>query len=102
MATREHGPATTDEIIGRREELQALVRFTDVVPAGGHALLLEGEAGIGKTAIWQEGTAAARRGDFRVLAARAGQAETGIAFATVGDLFAPTATLTQTLPAVPT
>lgn len=99
MATREHGPATTDEIIGRREELQALVRFTDVVPAGGHALLLEGEAGIGKTAIWQEGTAAARRGDFRVLAARAGQAETGIAFATVGDLFAPT--LDETLPRLP-
>ena len=90
---------TTDRIIGRREELQTLVRFVDAVPTGGHALLLEGDAGIGKTAIWQEGTAAARRSDFRVLAARAGQAETGIAFATVGDLFART--LDETLPQLP-
>ena len=90
---------TTDWIIGRREELQALARFVDAVPIGGHALLLEGDAGIGKTALWQEGTAAARRSDVRVLAARAGQAETRVAFATVGDLFAPT--LDETLPRLP-
>ena len=90
---------TTDRIIGRRKELQALARFVDVIPAGGSALLLEGDAGIGKTALWQEGTAAARRSDACVLAARAGQAETQIAFATVGDLFAPT--LDETLPRLP-
>lgn len=90
---------TSDRIIGRREELQALARFVDAVPRGGHALLLEGDAGIGKTALWQEGTAAARRSDVRVLVARAGQAETRIAFATVGDLFAPT--LDETLPRLP-
>jgi DNA-binding CsgD family transcriptional regulator len=90
---------TTDWIIGKREELQALARFVDAVPSGGHALLLEGDAGIGKTALWQEGTAAARRSDVRVLAARAGQAETRIAFATVGDLFAPT--LDETLSRLP-
>jgi DNA-binding NarL/FixJ family response regulator/tetratricopeptide (TPR) repeat protein len=105
VRTRERQPetlereTTTDWIIGRREELQALGRFVDAVPAGGHALLLEGDAGIGKTALWQEGTAAARRSDVRVLAARAGQAETRIAFATVGDLFAPT--LDETLPRLP-
>jgi AAA ATPase domain len=91
--------AAPDRIIGRREELQALARFVDAVPTGGYALLLEGDAGIGKTALWQEGTTAARRSDVRVLAARAGQAETGIAFATVGDLFAPT--LDETLPRLP-
>lgn len=90
---------TSDRIIGRPEELQALARFVDAVPVGGHALLLEGDAGIGKTALWQEGTAAARRSDVRVLAARAGQAETRIAFATVLDLFAPT--LDETLPQLP-
>jgi DNA-binding CsgD family transcriptional regulator len=105
VRTRERRPesldreTTTDWIIGRREELQALARFVDAVPTGGHALLLEGDAGIGKTALWQEGTAAARRSDVRVLAARAGQAETRIAFATVGDLFAPT--LDETLPPLP-
>jgi DNA-binding CsgD family transcriptional regulator len=105
VRTRQHRPVsldretTTDRIIGRREELQALARFVDAVPTGGYALLLEGDAGIGKTALWQEGAAAARRSDVRVLAARAGQAETRIAFATVGDLFAPT--LDETLPRLP-
>jgi DNA-binding CsgD family transcriptional regulator/Tfp pilus assembly protein PilF len=99
VGTQQREPATTDRIIGRREELQALVRFVDAVPERGHVMLLEGEPGIGKTALWQEGMAAGRRRDFRVLAARAGQAETGIAFATVGDLFAPT--LDKTLPRLP-
>jgi hypothetical protein len=90
---------TAERIIGRPEELQTLASFVDAVPTGGHALLLEGDAGIGKTALWQEGTAAARRSDVRVLAARAGQAETQIALATVGDLFAPT--LDETLPRLP-
>lgn len=93
------GETTTDRILGRHEELQALARFVESVPAGGCALLLEGDAGIGKTALWQEGTSAARRTDVRVLTARAGQAETQIAFATVGDLFAPT--LDETLPRLP-
>lgn len=93
------GETTTDRILGRHEELKALARFVESVPAGGHALLLEGDAGIGKTALWQEGTSAARRTDVRVLVARAGQAETRIAFATVLDLFAPT--LDETLPQLP-
>jgi AAA ATPase domain len=89
----------SERIIGRREELQALARFVDAIPTGGQALLLEGDAGIGKTALWQEGMAAARLSDVRVLAARAGQAETRVAFAAVGDLFAPT--LDEALPRLP-
>jgi DNA-binding CsgD family transcriptional regulator len=88
------------EIVGRDEELRAMSAFLALDPAaGGRALVIEGEAGIGKTALWQEGMAAARRSDVRVLAARAGQAETRVAFATVGDLFTPT--LDETLPRLP-
>src|SRR2546423_1592843 len=36
-----------EEIIGRREELLALGEFVEAVPAGGAALLFEGDAGIG-------------------------------------------------------
>ena len=90
---------TADRIIGRGEELQTLVRFVDDARTGGHALLLEGDAGIGKTVLWQDGMTAAGRSGFCVLAASAGQAETGIAFAVVGDLFAPT--LDETLPQLP-
>ena len=77
------------EIIGRREELLALEAFLGAVPAGGQALLLEGDAGIGKSALWYEGLRLARERGFRVLTARAARSETQIAFATVGDLFAP-------------
>src|SRR3954447_12118443 len=77
------------EIIGRREELLAFDRFLAAVPAGGQALLLEGDAGIGKTALWQEANRLARDRRIRVLTARSAHSETQMAFASVGDLFAP-------------
>jgi DNA-binding CsgD family transcriptional regulator len=88
----------TEPIIGRRSELKALARFVEAVPAGGRALLIEGEAGIGKTALLQESVRAAEASGFRVLSARAAPAEAQMAFATVGDLFTPT--LEETLPAL--
>src|SRR5690349_22104576 len=77
------------EIIGRREELLAFDGFFEAAPAGGQALLLEGDAGIGKTALWQECSRLARERGFRVLTSRSAPSETQIAFAAVGDLFAP-------------
>jgi predicted ATP-dependent serine protease len=58
------------EIIGRREELLAFDGFFEALPAGGQALLLEGDAGIGKSALWQEGNRLARESGFRVLTSR--------------------------------
>ena len=59
-------------IIDRREELAALARFVEAVPGGGQALLIEGDAGIGKTALWHEGLRTARDSGLRVLSARSG------------------------------
>jgi predicted ATPase len=84
------------EIFGRRAELLALEAFLQALPAGGQAVLLEGDAGIGKTALWQEGNRLAREHGFRVLASRSAHSETQIAFGTVGDLIAPVAE--ETLP----
>jgi DNA-binding CsgD family transcriptional regulator len=84
------------EVIGRRKELLALEAFLEALSAGGQALLLEGDAGIGKSALWHEGLRLARERSFRLLTARAANSETQIAFATVGDLFAPV--LEATLP----
>jgi DNA-binding CsgD family transcriptional regulator len=84
------------EIIGRREELLALEAFLEAVPAGGQALLLEGDAGIGKSTLWSEGVRLARERSFRVLTARTTRSETQVAFATLGDLLAPA--LEATLP----
>jgi DNA-binding CsgD family transcriptional regulator len=78
-----------DEIIGRQEGLLALGEFLDAVAPSGPALVFEGEAGIGKTVLWQEGVRLARDRGFRVLTARSTQSELQVAFATVGDLFAP-------------
>jgi len=83
------GRATAGEVIGRREELLALEAFLDAVPAGGQAVLLEGDPGIGKSALWYEGLRLARERGFRLLTSRSAPSETRIAFATVGDLFAP-------------
>jgi predicted ATPase len=65
-----------EPIIGRRSELQMLARLVEAVPAGGQALLIEGEAGIGKTALLHEGVRIAETSGFRVLGARAAVAVT--------------------------
>ena len=46
------------EIIGRHEELRSLRTFLAELPAGGQALLLEGDPGIGKSTLWHEGVQA--------------------------------------------
>ena len=78
-----------EQIVGRRRELVALAEFVDALAAGGSALVLEGDAGIGKTALWQEGSRLARERGIRVLTARATESELQTSFAAVADLFAP-------------
>ena len=77
------------EIIGRRDELLALEAFLKGAPAGPQALLLEGDAGIGKTVLWEEALRLAGMREFRVLRSRPTQSEVQVAFAAVGDLLAP-------------
>jgi DNA-binding CsgD family transcriptional regulator len=77
------------EIIGRRDELLALESFLEAAPGGGQALLLEGEAGIGKTALWEEALDLSRARGIRVLRSRPAQSEAQVAFAALGDLVTP-------------
>src|SRR5262245_61768060 len=49
-------------------------------------LIIEGEAGIGRTTLWTAATEQARERGFSVLSARAGQAESTMAYAAVADL----------------
>lgn len=76
------------EIVGRQEELLALEELLDAdrLPA---ALVLEGEAGIGKTTLWRAGVELARERGFRVLVARPASAESEMPFAGLGDLLSP-------------
>lgn len=53
--------------IGRRRELEEIARALDVARGGrGQLVLVEGEAGIGKTRLVEEALAAARASGFRV------------------------------------
>jgi DNA-binding CsgD family transcriptional regulator len=77
-----------DAIFGREAELAAVARFLDAPVTGARALLISGEAGIGKTTIWLE---ALRRseGNSRLLRARASDRETALGFAVLTDLVEP-------------
>ncbi|MGH3024150.1 MAG: helix-turn-helix transcriptional regulator [Gaiellaceae bacterium] len=78
--------ATALQLVGRDEELASVVAFlesTELLPG---ALLLEGEAGIGKTTLLRAGVATATQMGFRVLSARPVEAESRLSFVALGDL----------------
>ena len=73
-------------VIGREIELDALHRFIDAIPKGPCALVFEGEAGIGKTTLWDAGVAQARERSFRVLSARSTASEGGLSYVGLFDV----------------
>jgi DNA-binding CsgD family transcriptional regulator len=74
------------ELIGRDEELQRVQQFLETVPMGARALLIAGDAGVGKTSLWQAALGRADSAGLRTLVARPAEAETSFAYAALGDL----------------
>ena len=74
-------------IVGREQELASLRDFIARTEQGTAALVLEGEAGIGKSTLWLAGVEHAREQGLRVLSSRPAEAERGLAHAGLGDLF---------------
>ena len=74
-----------DAIVGREDELATLAEFVSDATAP-RALLLEGEAGIGKTTLWRAGLGLAREKDCRVLACAPGENEARLPFSALTDL----------------
>jgi DNA-binding CsgD family transcriptional regulator len=72
------------ELVGRTRELARLSAFVDACRGGSAALTIEGEPGIGKTALLEQAIVAAT--GLRVLRTRCGPAETGLAYAGLADL----------------
>src|SRR5206468_3083539 len=68
-------------------------------PSGSATLVLEGQAGIGKTTLWSRGVAEAATRGYRVLACRPSEPETKLSFSALGDLLAES--LEDVLPALP-
>jgi DNA-binding CsgD family transcriptional regulator len=73
-------------IVGRDAELASITAFTVGIPEGASALLLEGEAGMGKTTLWSAGIAEAEDRGGRVLRALPAESETALSFSGLGDL----------------
>ncbi len=78
--------ASVRHLVGRDDELEAVVRLLDAPALLPRAVVLAGEAGIGKTTLWLAGVEAAVTRGYRVLTSRPSEAETQFAFAGVGDL----------------
>src|SRR5438874_1063993 len=75
-------------VIARESELGAIAGFLERVGGGPAALLLAGEAGMGKSLLWDHGVDEARRRGAVVLSCRAVEAEASISFAGLSDLLA--------------
>ena len=82
-------------IVGRDRELALVREAIDGLAGGGRALLIEGDAGIGKTAVWR----AAYELAGRALVCVADEADARLSFAGLADLLRDVAD--EVLPALP-
>src|SRR6266508_2660354 len=72
------------QLVGREDETARLHAFVAELAGGPSALVVEGEPGIGKTALFE--ALLAQAAGPRVLRARCAQAESGLAYAGLADL----------------
>ena len=89
----------TAETVGRQAELASMQAFLERASEGPLALVLEGDAGIGKSTLWLAGVEAAQTRGVRVLWSRPAEAERRLTHAVLGDLFE--GVLESVLPALP-
>jgi predicted ATPase len=73
-------------VVGRDRELAAGEAFLDDLPRGARAMLIEGDPGIGKTAVWRAALAGAAARGYRVLRCVGEQAEARLSFVGLADL----------------
>jgi len=76
----------SERIVGRRAEEEAVADFLDAAVNEPSALVIEGEAGIGKTTLWLDSIRRARERGFTVLRSRAAMAESVLAYTVLADL----------------
>jgi len=76
-------------VVGRDAELASIRAFVAGIADGASALVLEGEAGMGKTTLWRAGVEHAQQAGLRVLLAEPAESETALSFSGLGDLLDP-------------
>jgi DNA-binding NarL/FixJ family response regulator len=77
------------DVVGRGRELAELAAFLGAIPDGPRALLLEGDAGIGKTTVWLDAVRSAEHRGYRVLLARPAESESRLSYAALADIVGP-------------
>ena len=85
--------------MGRRQELATIEQLLLGDSGNPSAVLIDGEAGIGKTRLWQEAVSRAHANGCRVLVSRPAGAEVRLSFAGLGDLLGDVAV--EALPKLP-
>ena len=78
--------STSEKLIARSRELGVLLEALDPALTQARAVVLEGEPGVGKTALWRYAVEAARERGFSVVASAPAASEAPLAFAALGDL----------------
>ncbi len=73
-------------VLGRDAEQQRLSRFLESLKKGPAACVLEGDAGIGKTALWRDGLVMARADSVRVLWCAPAEVEAALSYSALADL----------------
>ena len=76
-------------VVGRDAELASIRNFVTGISDGASTLVLEGEAGMGKTTLWRSGVDAAEADGLCVLQAQPAESETALSFSGLGDLLDP-------------
>ena len=74
------------EIVGRDEEVASVRAFVEGAAERPAALVLEGEAGVGKSTLWLAGVEYARAEGLQVLVSRPAEAERDLPHVALGDL----------------
>ncbi len=100
MSSRRRPDSASAELIGRELELTAIEQLLSAGREGLAVLLLEGEAGIGKTTLFREALRRAEAHGFHVLSCRPGASEVAMPLAAVAELLG--AMSAERLKALPT
>jgi hypothetical protein len=99
LGTKDHGlEMTALPLVGRERELAALADLIDLVSERGRALVVRGEAGIGKSTLLAAATTRARDHGMLVLTATGVQSEAHLPFAGLHQLLRPILSGSRQLP----
>jgi DNA-binding CsgD family transcriptional regulator len=78
---------STPYVVGREAERARVDAFTAALARDARALVIRGESGIGKTALWRHTVELCRRAGFEVLRTRPAEEEMRLALVGLTDLF---------------